>query len=412
MKYLWRLAFLSLVVFSQASVAETLFVENAKIHTLGEQGMVEGDLLAVDGRIQAVASDLDAPAGAVRIDAEGKPVTPGLFNPYSRIGLVEISAVSSTKDDVVDLPKVGPSIRLEAALNPESEVWRQALVSGVTSAISVPGVGQTPFAGMSLALRLGLHKNPVLASDVSLVLAMGQTGAELAGGSRAGNLALIRQAFLDAEEYSKTGLWHDGYTLGPHDLNAIQEAKNAGRPLSARVYRVSDIRTALELANSLAMPLIIHGGVEAWKMADELARAQVPVVLYPFANIPSRFEHLGARIDNGVLLHEAGVEFAVMAPGTHESGQLRQLAGNLVAEGLPWEEGLKSITLSPARIWGLADQLGSLEVGKIADLVIWSGDPLEVTTWPEQVFVDGKPINMRSRQDALYERYESLRDRN
>ena len=408
MKYLLQLALLSFVLSAYPAAAETLLIENARIHTLGEQGTIEGDLLVVDGRIDAIASDLDAPQTVLRIDAKGKPVTPGLFSAFSRLGLVEISAVSSTKDDVVDLPGVGPSVRIEAALNPYSEVWRQALVSGVTSAISAPSLGQTPFAGMSLAVRLGAHMVPVLESDVSLVIAMGQSGAELAGGSRAGNFNFIRQAFSDAEAHSMSGSWHAGYALGPHDLRALQEAKDARRLLSVHANRVSDIRAAIELSHALGMPLVILGGIEAWKMADELAAARVPVILYPFSNIPSSFESLGARIDNAVLLHAAGVEFAVMAPGTHESSQLRQLAGNLVAEGLPWEDGLKSITLSPARIWGFADQMGSLEVGKLADMVIWSGDPLEVTNWPEQVLVAGAPIDMRSRQDALYERYQSL----
>ena len=309
---------------------------------------------------------------------------------------------------MVDLPRVGPSIRVEAALNPHSEVWRQALVDGVTSALTVPGFGQTPFAGMGLAIRLGDPMNPVIRRDMALVLTVGQSGAQLAGGSRAGGFAFVRQAFLDAEDYARNGHWHEGFGLAPHDLRALADAIESKRPLAVWANRVSDIRAALALADDMNMPMVLLGGIEAWKIANELAASQVPVILYPFANIPSSFESLGARMDNAVVLHAAGVEFAVMARGSHESSELRQLAGNLVAEGLAWDEALKSITLSPARIWGLEAHMGSLEVGKQADFVIWSGDPLEVTTWPEQVYVAGQAIPMRSRQDALYERYEPL----
>ena len=388
--------------------ADAVLIENARLHTLGPEGSLEGDLLVVDGRIQGVGSITEVPSGAVVVDAMGRPVTPGLFNAFSRLGLIEINAVSSTSDASVDAPRVGPSVRLEAALNPASEVWRQALVAGVTHSLVAPGFAQTPFAGRSLAIRLGDRSAPVIKRDTSLVVAMGEAGAALSGNSRAGNDAFIRQAFVDAEDYQLSGRWHEGYALGPHDLRALADARAVGVPLSITANRASDIRAAMAIARDVALPLVIIGGIEAWKVADELAAAKVPVVLFPLANIPRSFESLGARIDNAVVLHQAGVTFAIYEASPHDAVRFRQLAGNLVAEGLPWEAALASMTLAPARIWGLDEQLGSLTVGKVADFVIWSGDPLEVTTWPEQVFIAGAPIDMRSRQDDLFERFAPL----
>ncbi|MCY4040101.1 MAG: amidohydrolase family protein [Gammaproteobacteria bacterium] len=408
MNMLRRLVCIALAVSPGSLAADSVLIENARLHTVGPQGSLAGDMLVVDGRIEAVGEVGDVSQDVRRIDAKGRPVTPGLFSTLSRIGLVEIDAVMSTSDASVDLPKLGPSVRVEAALNPESIVWRQALVAGVTHTVSAPNFAQTPFAGMSVAIRLGTAKAPVIRRDVSMMVAMGEAGSALSGNSRAGNVALIEQAFADAQEYNAIGRWHEGYAFAPHDLRTLVEAHAAKLPLAILANRASDIRAAVDLVGKVGLPLIIVGGVEAWKVADELAAAEVPVVLFPMSNLPSRFESLGARLDNAVVLFEAGVDFAVFEINPHDTVRFRQSAGNLVAEGLPWDVALESITLAPARIWGLDAESGSLEPGKVADFVIWSGDPLEVTTWPEQVFVAGKPINMRSRQDDLFERYESL----
>ena len=408
MKHLVKFVFSYLLLGAQSVFAGSLLIEDGLLHTVSDQGSLRGDLLIVDGRIEAVGSGLSAATDVRRIDAKGRPVTPGLFDAFSQLGLVEIDAVVETRDYRVDLPRVGPSVRLEGALNPNGEVWRQALVSGVTFAHSVSMPGQTPFAGVSLVVRLGAPRDPIFRADVSLVAVLGQAGAALSGNSRAGNLGLIRQAFEDAEEYAETRRWHQGYTLAPHDLRSLQAGRDAKMTLSVHANRASDIEAAMALADSVSMPLVIVGGAEAWRLSTELKAAQVPVILHPLENLPGSFDALDARIDSAVLLHESGVRIAFMSADPHESPKLRQAAGNMVAEGLPWNEALAAITLNPARIWGVQDQLGSLEEGKLGDVVIWSGDPLEVTSWPDQVIARGEAIPMRSRQDALYERYQTL----
>lgn len=407
MKKLLGILLYCVVPWSGVLAEGTLLIENGELHGFSEHGALRGDMLILDGRIAKVGGRIEAPAEALRIDAGGRPVTAGLFNAYSQLGLVEIDAVAGTRDYVVDLPLVGPSVRLEGAINSHGEVWRQALTSGVTSALSAATFAQTPFAGNSMVLRLGMRDNPVLRPDVSLSIAMGQRGAQVSGSSRAGNLGLLRQAFFDAAEYARTRDWHEGYALGPHDLRALEAAKKSRRTLSVFANRVSDIRAAIEFADSFSMPLVILGGAEAWRLAEVLKLAGAAVVVSPLQNLPTSFESLASRIDNAVVLHKAGVKIAFMASDPHESSKLRHAAGNMVAEGLPWHAALAAITSNPAQIWGVDDQVGSLQVGRLGDVVIWSGDPLEVTTWPEQVFVAGNAINMRSRQDALFERYQS-----
>lgn len=407
MKKLLSIFVYCVIPWSGISAQDTLLIENGHLHGLSQEGSLRGDLLIVDGRIAEIGEQVEAPAGALRIDAAGRPVTAGLFNAYSQLGLVEIDAVAGTRDYVVDLPLVGPSVRLEGAINSHGEVWRQALVSGVTSALSAATFAQTPFAGNSIVLRLGMRDNPVLRPNVSLPVAMGQRGAQISGTSRAGNLGLLRQAFEDAAQYARTGAWHEGYALAPHDLRALEIARQSNRILSVFANRVSDIRAAIDFADSVSMPLVILGGAESWRLAEELKAAKAAVVVSPLQNLPRSFESLASRIDNAVVLYEAGVKIAFMASDPHESAKLRQAAGNMVAEGLPWKAALAAISSNPAQIWGVEDEVGSLRVGRLGDVVIWSGDPLEVTSWPEQVFVSGKAIDMHSRQDALFERYQT-----
>jgi imidazolonepropionase-like amidohydrolase len=158
------------------------------------------------------------------------------------------------------------------------------------------------------------------------------------------------------------------------------------------------------------MRAVIAGGAEAWLVARELAQAQVPVLVDPLVNLPGSFDQLGARLDNAARLHAAGVTFAFSQSGdaTHNARKVRQLAGNAVANGLPWDAALAALTANPARIFGLADR-GRIEPGQRADLVLWSGDPLEVTTYAEQVWIDGAPVDPRTRQTELRDRYLKAR---
>jgi len=239
---------------------------------------------------------------------------------------------------------------------------------------------------------------------------LGEAGAELAGGARAATMLDLRQAFDEAADYAghrddyMEGKRHP-YVLNRLDLEALQPYVKGKRPVVMSVNRASDIRNAMKLAKEYHLKLIIQGGAEAWRVADELAAANVPVILDPLLNLPVSFEALGATLENAARLQEAGVTVALSTGESHNARKLKQAAGIAVANGLPWYEGLKAVTVNPARLFGIDDRVGTLEKGKTADVVVWSGDPLEVTTTVDQVFIAGEAVPMTSRQTRLRDRY-------
>ncbi|MFL6290481.1 MAG: amidohydrolase family protein, partial [Thermoanaerobaculia bacterium] len=192
------------------------------------------------------------------------------------------------------------------------------------------------------------------------------------------------------------------------DLEALQPVVRGELPLVLAVNRASDIQAALRLAKEEKLKLILAGAGEAWVVADEIAAAQVPVLITPLNNLPGSFDFLGATLENAARLHKAGVTFAFMSVAAHEAYSIRQGAGNAVAYGLPWDAALAALTTVPARLWGIEDSYGSLEPGKDADVVVWTGDPLEITTWATEVFIRGRQVPIMSRQLELRDRYKDV----
>jgi imidazolonepropionase-like amidohydrolase len=234
----------------------------------------------------------------------------------------------------------------------------------------------------------------------------------MSGGSRAGAWLMLRSALDEAIDYRankrdfERGARHE-YTLSGSDLEAMQGVITGDMPLLVNIHRASDIEVLLELLAEYGLRAIISGGAEAWMLADRLAAADVAVILAPMNILPSNFDRINSRRESAAMLAAAGVSisFADNNGTTHNAGNITQSAGNAVAYGLPYEDALRAITLAPAEIFGVADSLGSIEAGKEADVVIWPGDPLELTTFPEQVFIRGESVPMHSRQTLLRDRY-------
>ena len=395
-----------------AASTEIVAITGATVHTMGPAGTLHGaTVLIAGGRIQAVGAGVAVPAGARRIDAAGKVVTPGLLDSLTQLGLVEVSAVEDTEDATNEDPRVSAGFEVADGIN-----WRSMLipvnrVEGITRAISAPATGKSLFLGQGAVIHLGGGPQTVVRRSVAQFAALGESGARLTGGTRGAAVMRLREALRDALDYDANRAAYDRaerrpYSLPRLDLEALLPVAHGEQPLVVLVNRASDIEQVLELARQMKLRLILAGAAEGWEVAGEIAAARVPVLVNPLANLPESFEAMGATLENAARLARAGVTLAFFTGDSHNSRNLRQAAGNAVAYGLPWDAALAAMTVNPARIWGV-DAYGTLEPGKDADVVIWDGDPLQVTAAAERVFIRGREMPRDSRQIRLRDRYLS-----
>jgi imidazolonepropionase-like amidohydrolase len=391
-------------------VAETVAITGATVHTMGPAATLrDATVVIAGGRIVAVGAGVGIPAGARRIDAAGKVVTPGLLDSYTQLGLVEVNAVEDTEDATNEDPRLSAAFDVSDTINSRSMLLAVNRVEGITRAVSAPRQGQGLFLGQGAVIDLGGEPQPVVRRSVAQFVALGEAGARAAGGTRGAALIRLREALRDALDYEANRAAFDRaqrrpYSLPRLDLEALLPVARGEQPLVALVNRASDIEDVLALARDMKLRLILAGAAEGWEVAAEIAAARVPVLINPLTNLPQSFEELGATLANAARLERAGVTLAFLTGDSHNSRNLRQAAGNAVAYGLPWEAALAAMTANPARIWGL-DSYGTLEPGKDADVVVWDGDPLEVTTAAERVFIRGVEMPRDSRQIRLRDRY-------
>ena len=403
-----------------AAAGAVVFIDNAKVHTAGPAGtLANGDVLISDGVIRAVGAELAAPAGAIRIDAKGQPLTPGLFAGLTALGLEEISAEASTVHSNLGAPaphvhpgetRWRPEFDVLPAYNPRSQVIGVNRKEGLTFTVLAPGALEEGsfVAGQGGAVRFDGGFDALLEGSRSLFVDLGSGAVAISGGSRAAQYMLLDQAIREARPApSPMMMVSPGHgLLTPAGRDAMSKYLRGGRVVF-HVDRAADIRQVIALGRRYGFQPVIAGGAEGWVVANELAAANVPVLLDALANLPSNFDQLGARLDNAAKLHAAGVAVAFSQDGdaTHNARKIRQHAGNAAANGLPWEAALAGLTIAPARMFGVDATIGSIEVGKTADLVLWNGDPLEVTSTATQVFVGGRAVPMQSRQTLLRDRY-------
>jgi len=414
-------ASISVAVFAVAMTsanAQTTAIMNGQVHTAAGGVIENGDIIITNGRITQVGANLTAPSGATVIDASGKVVTPGIFSPISNIGLVGINAVSDSNDSG---PNQGEGFPLGAALNvvdaydPSSVLIPVNRAGGVTRALSAPNSGDSLFGGRAAVIDMTGSTNSVTKADAAQIVVMGSSGAGRSGGTRMGSWAVLREQLDEARSYAANP---NDYVRRPHDgrftvtdLKALGPVVAGAQPLMISANGVVDIRNIIRLKNRYNLRVILVGGSEAWREAAALASANIPVILDPMFNLPAQFEDLGATLENAARLNAAGVKISFYNQqgfGAHNLRLLPQQAGNAVADGLPYDAAMKALTINPAEMFGLGSQLGSLEVGKIADVVIWDGDPLELMTQPEAVFINGVSQDLGNRQDMLRDRYRDL----
>lgn len=395
---------------------ETIAITNARVLPVSGPAIERGTVIIRGGKIAAVGANVAVPAGARVVDASGKVVTPGLMESATQIGIVEIplSAEGTTDQSTTDAG-LSAAFNVVDAFNGDTTVIPVTRVDGITRAVVMPAGTGHVLVGQGAVVTLTGAQAPaaIVKAPVAMFAILGETGAGAEGGSRASAMLRLREALQDALDFARNrAAWNVAqrrqYARGRLDLEALGPVVRGELPLAIQANRASDLLAAMRLADQFHLKLILMGAAEGWKVADEIAAHKVPVVVKPLTDIPS-FDALGATLENAARLAKAGVTVVLSSFDTHNARNIRQEAGNAIANGLDRDAALQAVTLAPARVWGVADRAGSLEVGKDADVVIWSGDPFELTTNVEAVFIGGREMPMDTRQKQLLEKYRVLK---
>ncbi|WP_304176391.1 amidohydrolase family protein [Phenylobacterium aquaticum] len=426
----------AIAAFALPATAETVAVTHARILTAGPAGEIaQGTLVLRDGKIVAAGANVAVPAGARVIDAAGGVVTPGFFATDSVLGAQEVGSLGS--DLRVSNPALGAAMDVQYGLNPASTLIPVARLGGLTSAIVMPhasgGGGEADegdemtsggvpdadpshalFAGQAAVVTLGQGPDILAKAKVAMVVPFGQAGAKIAGGARGAEFVAFKAALQDVRDYARNKAGYDkgesrALSLSKADLEALIPVVQGRMPIIAEVHRAADILAVLKLAKDENLKVILNGAEEGWMVAADIAKAGVPVLVYPLSDRSVSFEQLGSTLDNAGRLAAAGVVVAIESDdGGHRARETRYDAGNAVSHGMAYAAALAAVTINPAKIFGVADRTGSIEPGKDADVVIWTGDPFEPLSQASAIFVRGVQQPMTSRQLELRDRYKDL----
>lgn len=394
-----------------SAAAQTIAITGGTVYPVSGPRISNATVLIENGKITAVGTTVTIPAGATRIDAAGRWVTPGLFHASSNLGLTQVGSVNNTNEGNRS-GDINASFNVAEGINPEVVNIPVARMEGVTEALTRPTSGLIQGQAVLIDLAGRRIEDMVSQSPVAMMVDLSENSKGAGGGSRAGVLARLRQVFQEALEYERRRAdfkKRDMQELSAAaiELEALLPVLHGMLPVYAIANRQSDILSALRLAREFNLKLVILGGTEAWKVAADLAQARVPVAVYPLTNLPS-FDGPGARSDNATVLAAAGVSVIVVEGETGGPRNLRFAAGHAVRNGLAWDEALRAVTLNPATAFGVANRYGSLEPGKVANVVVWSGDPFEFSSRAEHVIIEGQDVPLTSRMTELLERYRHL----
>lgn len=409
---------LAALVFAQSALADTTAIVNAHIYSMGPAGEINsGTVLIRNGKIVAVGANVSVPSGADVIDAKGQIVTPGLYIASTNLAALEVDLVDSTVDTATKNKTLSAAFDIQYGIDPMSTMIPIARLAGITRAMVTPGYEggdgrELLFAGQGAVISLGEGAKTVARPQAAMLLELGESGASRAGGARGALVTALKADLADVRWYMRhPGSFNFGSArdlrLSKTDLDALIPVVRGRMPLIVVVHRASDISGVLKLAKEQGLKIVLQGAEEAWVVADEIAKARVPVILRPTTNLPSNFEQRGATMENAARLHAAGVSIAFAGDDGHRVREARYAAGNAVAHGLPYRAALEALTRNPARMFG-DTATGSLERGKNADVVIWNDDPPQPLTQPEAVFIDGRLQPTDARTQDLAKRYKTL----
>jgi imidazolonepropionase-like amidohydrolase len=435
-RFLYLLYFLNPLYFIFAPLAfsqsapTAYAITHAKIFTLSGPAIDDGTLVIRDGKIAAVGAAVEAPTGAQVIDGKGLQVYPGLFDPVTQMGLSEISAVSSTVDSS-ETGAFNPDVVAAEAILPSSEHIPVTRAAGITEVLAVPASGGFDFSGSSSILggqASAIHlagwtiSDLLIKKSVAMVLNWPQirtqsfdfstftrkqkpyTEAKQEYDKQVNELS----DFLDGARHYALALGHGGATDYQRDLKfeALVPVMRGELPVLVFANRARDIRNAIEFCDKQKLKMILAGGEEAYKVKDLLRSKSIPVILEPMLSLPREEDDPYDRIlSQPAELASAGVKIAFGSFDNSFARRLGQQAANAVAHGLPYNEALKAVTVYPAQILGLGDQLGTLDTGKVANVIVTNGDPLELTTEVKYLLIKGQLTSLDNKQKALYEKY-------
>ena len=417
----------------------------------GSEPIPAGTVVIRNGRIVAAGVNVGIPQGAEMVDARGKWVTPGIVAGFSRLGLSEVDLSGGLTDDKAESGPFGAAIDVAPGINPTDSTIAVNRADGVTRAIVAPNAARSIFGGQGAVIDLGSDMEPITRPRAFQFAELGEAGGNTAGGSRPSAYIQFRNALREARELgryagpvSSSGRraeepldrpivrnpnesrlygWgverSDDVLLTRFDAAALVPVLQGRQPLLVHVERARDILNVIGLKRDYpSLKIVLVGATEGWLVADRIAAARVPVIASAVNDLPTTFEQIAATQSNVGRMRDAGVHVAIGMIDDNDTRYLfneRQYAGNLVAlgdvpgaSGVRWGEALAMITSRPAEVLGMGRDIGSLASGRRADVVIWSGDPLQVSSNAEAVFIDGVQQPLDTRQTKLRERYRDL----
>ncbi|MEQ8405392.1 MAG: amidohydrolase family protein [Oceanicaulis sp.] len=398
-----------------ALAQDVLVINNGRVVTNTDRGVIEnGTVVIRDGSIISVGDPIEYEADQVTvIDAEGGWITPGLFHPHTELGLIEVGAEGSTRDDAADDSHFTAALDVADGFNPNGTHIDEARTEGITRFAVYPSTGSAILAGRGALADSAGDADSLFAARRFMVVDMSSSGAATAGGARTAAWAFLRAAIEDARFYpGRFMAHHEGDAIDRYDAQAMVGAVRGEIPLVMIMDRASDIRRAIRFADQYpAIRVIIAGAAEAHLVADELAEASIPVIYDPMRNLPDSFDRLASTTEGAAILHRAGVGVAYTTAGSDlyfNPRLLPQHAAIAVAHGADWSDAFRAITLTPAQLYGVGDRYGALATGYAGDVVVWDGDPLEVMSAPTRVIIDGEVQSMETRQTRLRDRYAEI----
>ncbi len=405
-----RLSLSLFLIFIFNLSSETILLKGGLVHSGNGDSAKTQDILISDKTIVGIGTNLIIDGNTRVIEVNGLPVTPGLISPMSNLGIVEINALDVTRDDESDLLSAGFSIF--NAFNPHSTgiPWNRS--NGVTSAMSTPSASSFPIFGLGSHFVLDGSLEIKGSKDIAM---FGRLGSSY--GSRAETLSILESLLdigkmvktLSIEEILEMNL-ADQLELQYQDIIALGKVVNDGMPFVIETNRAVDILQALSMKKKYDLNLVLVSVEEAPMVLDQLKESNTPVIIDPMDNIPNSFDELGSSLDLGKILDQVGIPIMFSTQRSHNYHLMRQGAGNAVAYGMSYETAIKGMSNTVAQTFRLDDR-GSIETGKLADVIVWDGDPLEPSSFPKIVMIEGKLQDLSSRSTKLTERYTNTENK-